>query len=171
MTDELSIAQQLKDCVAEHYGRLYQYTYRLTGSQADAEDIVQQSFLNAQENWHQLNDQTRVRAWLFTIARNLFLKSFARSKKWQDWDDNWEPVSDHSNTNSIDEEALQLALNDLPDDYRQIVILYYFNDFSYKEISQQLNVPIGTVMSRLSRGKASLRKKLITHLVFDESTR
>ncbi len=171
MTDKLSKAQQLKDCVAQHYGRLYQYAYRLTGSQADAEDIVQQTFLNAQENWHQLSDLTKSRAWLFTIARNLFLKSFARNKKWQDWDDNWEPVSGHSDAINIDEEALQLALNDLPDDYRQTVILYYFNDFSYKEISQQLNVPIGTVMSRLSRGKSSLRKKLITHLVFGESTR
>src|SRR5579872_4290956 len=67
-------ARKLADLVEQHYALLYRYAYRLTGSEADAEDLTQQTFMTAQARWDQLRDETRAKSWLFTIARNAFLK-------------------------------------------------------------------------------------------------
>src|SRR5262245_16796090 len=67
-------ARKLADLVERHYALLYRYAYRLTGSEADAEDLTQEAFLTAQAKWEQLRDETRAKSWLFAIARNTFLK-------------------------------------------------------------------------------------------------
>src|SRR5689334_22093325 len=67
-------ARKLADLVEQHYALLYRYAYRLTGSEADAEDLTQQTFLAAQARWEQLRDETKAKSWLFTICRNAFLK-------------------------------------------------------------------------------------------------
>jgi RNA polymerase sigma-70 factor (ECF subfamily) len=149
--------------VMEHYAALYRYAYRLSGSASDAEDLTQETFCKAQMLYDQLRDTSRVRSWLFSILRNAYLHH-ARAER------NHREVSlDHAgdvpeavdlNIQTVDSEQLQQALAELPETFRTPVILYYFEDFSYREIADQMELPLGTVMSRLSRAKEYLYKRL-----------
>lgn len=151
----------IQQLVADHHTVVYRFAFRLTGTAADADDLTQQAFLLAHQKLAQLRDASRSAGWLLAIARNCFLKSRRRgpvpteplledpigesSRELPDW---------------IDPERLQAALARLPDDARTILVLYFFEDCSYREIAESLDVPIGTVMSRLSRAKARLRQEL-----------
>jgi RNA polymerase sigma-70 factor, ECF subfamily len=158
--NEIDIAQ----FVTEHYAVLYRYAYRLTGSTADAEDLTQQTFLAAQSRLSQLRDPLAARGWLFAILRNSFRKS---SKKRApvlaiDIELNVDSVPDESRTaEPIDEERLQAAIDTLSDEYKTVLLMFYFERSSYREIATALELPIGTIMSRLSRAKAHLRTKLL----------
>lgn len=152
--------QQLVD---SHYEALYRYAYRLSGSAADAEDLTQEAFCKAQLQMAQLRDPSRAKAWLFSILRNAYLHR-ARTRR-QHPHVPLESVGDLAEAApdplpEVEPEQLQQALNDLPEVFRTPVILYYFEDFSYRDIAEQMDLPIGTVMSRLARAKAYLRLKL-----------
>jgi len=150
--------------VEEHYASLYRYAFRLTGSSADAEDLTQETFCKAQACIAQLRDGERARAWLFTILRREYLHRI-RTEQQQPCvqldsaadlaDALPEPLPE------VDSEQLQLALNELPEVYRTPLILFYFEDFGYRDIAEQMEMPIGTVMSRLARAKAHLRARLL----------
>ncbi len=150
--------------VEEHYAPLYRYAYRLSGSGADAEDLVQEAFCTAQAKLGQLRDGGRVRPWLFSILRNAYLHR-ARTERQQPCvpldtvgdlpEPPPEPLPD------IDPEQLQSALDELPEVYRSPIILFYFEGFGYREIAEQMDLPLGTVMSRLARAKAHLRQRLV----------
>lgn len=160
-----SRARKLAQLVEQHYALLYRYAYRLTGSDADAEDLTQQTFVAAQLKWNQLRDESRAKSWLFAIARNAYLKQLRRPVCIPiDFADDFvaEPTLELALEPEVefDSDQLQLALNELPEDFRSPLILFYFDEFSYREISDQLGVPIGTIMSRLSRAKAWLRRRL-----------
>lgn len=151
--------------VDEHYLSLYRYAYRLTGSAADAEDLTQDAFCQAQQKFHQLRDNNKARSWLFSILRNAYLHRLRASKHESVISLEW--VGDVAqqvteNLPEVDPEKLQLALNELPEVYRTPIILYYFEEFSYRDIAEQMDLPIGTVMSRLARGKAHLRTRLFS---------
>ena len=151
----------LPDLIEQHYAVLYKYAYRLSGSATDAEDLTQQTFLNAQLSIDQLRQPEHVRSWLFTITRNQFLKSVRRKPALPlTVEDPAAPEEHNDSEFDIDSDQLQSALDDLAEDFRIPIILYYFNEFSYRQIAEQLDVPIGTVMSRLSRGKRWLRERL-----------
>jgi len=154
----------LEELVAEHYGSLYRYAFRLSGSAQEAEDIVQETFCQAQLKWGQLREPGRARSWLFTILRNGFLhrirdRSSAKVIPLQDIGDLPERLTEPAPV--IDPVSLQAVLADLPEDFSTPIILYYFEDFSYRDIADQMGVPIGTVMSRLARAKAFLRNRLL----------
>ncbi|GAB4154406.1 MAG: hypothetical protein Tsb009_31030 [Planctomycetaceae bacterium] len=152
---------ELVALIDSHYLSVYRYGYRLTGSAADAEDITQQTFLKVQSRMEQLRDKNSAKSWLFTIARNIFLKSLRDNKiPPVSLDSVAEPFEETTLHLDFDSEALQSAINDLPEEYRSPLILYYFREFSYKEIASQLDVPMGTVMSRLARAKSALRTRL-----------
>ncbi len=148
--------------VEQHYTALYRYAYRLTGSSADAEDLTQQAFMTAHAKWDQLRTAEHARSWLFTILRNDFLKSLRpRSRAGViSLESVPEPTSSGPLNTDIDLERLQLALDDLPDEFRTPLMLYYFEELSYKQIAEQMDTPIGTVMSRLARAKTYLRGRL-----------
>lgn len=152
----------LTELVEEHYALLYRFAFRLTGSVADAEDLTQQAFLTAQRKLDQLRDPSRAKAWLCAILRNAYLKNLRDrpSTLTISLERTPEPTGDSAVEHRIDQEELQEALNELPEDYRTPLILFYFEDFSYKDIAEQMHVPIGTVMSRLARAKAHLRRRL-----------
>lgn len=151
----------LPDLIDQHYASLYKYAYRLSGSSNDAEDLTQQTFLNAQLRLDQLRQPEHVRSWLYTILRNLFLKSVRRKPAVPlTAEDPAAPAELQGNDFDVDSDQLQKALDDLAEDYRIPIILYYFNEFSYRQIAEHLEIPIGTVMSRLSRGKRWLRQRL-----------
>lgn len=148
--------------VEEHASYLFRYAYRLSGSQADAEDLLQQTFLMAHRHGEQLREPERARAWLCVILRNAFLKQVSKPRECalNPEIEIPEPSSDAPLEGGIDSEELQTALQELSDEYRLPLLLYYFEDLSYKDIAEQLGIPIGTVMSRLARGKALLKRRL-----------
>ncbi len=156
--------QTVQRLVDEHYAALYRYAYRLSGSSVEAEDLTQETFCKAQANLSQLRDPSRARPWLFSILRNAYLHR-ARSGRQErlvsldDVGDLAEPLPEP--LPQIDPERLQEALNDLPEVFRTPIILYYFEDFGYREIAEQMDLPLGTVMSRLARAKAHLRSRLL----------
>jgi RNA polymerase sigma-70 factor, ECF subfamily len=148
--------------VADHHRAVYQYAYRLTGSVQDAEDLTQHVFLVAQSHIGELRSVDRVRSWFFTILRNRFLKDKQRRRPVPvaDIQLDIDTIPDVPLPEEIDQESLQKALNRLSDGFRLILVMFYFENSSYREISDQLGVPLGTVMSRLARAKASLRALL-----------
>ena len=155
--------------VEQHYRALYRYAYRLCGNVADAEDLTQQAFPQAQKCLCQLRSTASARGWLFAIARNLHLKQ-RRTRLpvcWTELDDLGATACTPSHVlpGGVDPEGLQHALDRLPDVFRIPLLLFYFEELSYREIAQQLNVPLGTVMSRLARAKAGLRSLLFSTAV------
>jgi RNA polymerase sigma-70 factor, ECF subfamily len=156
------VSRELVELIEQHYVLLYRYAYRLTGSEADAEDLTQQAFLVAQAKWGQLRDGERARSWLFAIVRNAYLKQVRHESciAVASLEAVPEPVEKDLENAEFDSELLQNALNDLPEEFRTPVILFYFDAFSYKEIAEQMGVPIGTIMSRLARARAFLRHRM-----------
>ncbi len=157
-----AVPKDVTGLVAEHYAAVFRYAYRLSGSNADAEDLTQHVFLAAQRKLDQLRGEEAARSWLFAILRNCFLAS--RRQAHTDVvgaDLRWDELPDDAPVpQAIDGELLQHALDALPDDFRLVVLMYYFEDCSYREIAERLEVPVGTVMSRLSRAKGALRAGL-----------
>jgi RNA polymerase sigma-70 factor (ECF subfamily) len=154
--------QTVQRLVDEHYVALYRYAFRLSGAAVDAEDLTQEAFCTAQLTFRQLRDPNRAKPWLFAILRNAFLKRVRDEKPSISLDgvgDLPEPLPEA--LPEFDPEQLQQALNELPEVYRTPIILYYFEDFSYREIAEQMELPIGTVMSRLARAKGYLRNRLV----------
>ena len=150
--------------VEEHYQSLYGYAYRLSGAAADAEDLTQEAFCKAQAQLGTLRDPDRAKPWLFSILRNAYLHRARsdRAHKQVPLDAVGElPGDPPPDVPEVGPEELQRALNDLPEGFRTPVILFYFEDMSYRDIAEQMDLPIGTVMSRLARAKAHLRDRLV----------
>lgn len=150
--------------VDEHYQSLYRYAYRLSGAPADAEDLTQEAFCKAQAQLGTLRDPDRAKPWLFSILRNAYLHRARsdRAHKQVSLDAVGDLPGDlPPDVPDVDPEQLQRALNDLPEGFRTPVILFYFEDMSYRDIGEQMDLPIGTVMSRLARAKAHLRDRLL----------
>ncbi len=145
-----------------HYRSLYRYAYRLSGSAADADDLVQETFSKALPRLATLREVERAKAWLFRILRNAYLYRIRNEKR-----DRYIPVENldefsvpESTVPAVDSAVLQEALNELDESFRTPLILFYFEEFSYRDIADQMDLPIGTVMSRLARAKNFLRSKL-----------
>jgi RNA polymerase sigma-70 factor (ECF subfamily) len=159
------VTGSLPDCrlpVDQHLETLFAFAYRLTGSLDLAEDLTQQTFLIAQQRIDQLRDPSRLKAWLLKIMRNAFLKQLRRPRfpvrdAFVDVD---QLGGDEARELAYDEELLHAALQRLPEEFRVVVLMFYFEDLSYREIAEELALPIGTVMSRLSRAKSHLRGML-----------
>jgi RNA polymerase sigma-70 factor (ECF subfamily) len=154
---------EIAQLVAEHHQAIYRYAYRLTGRAADAEDLTQQVFLSAQENLGQLHSIDSARSWLYVILRNSFLKTCRkrRPRPVGDLQINLESIpAEVPDDEAIDRERLQQALDELPPDFRLVLVMFYFEDCSYRQMADALKLPIGTVMSRLARAKRYLRAKL-----------
>ncbi|HID76342.1 MAG TPA: sigma-70 family RNA polymerase sigma factor [Planctomycetaceae bacterium] len=149
--------------VAEHHRAVYGYAFRLTGSVADAEDLTQQVFLTAYRNLAQLREPASARRWLFAILRNTFLKNHAKRRPVpvSDLDLNIEAIGeDVPEERPIDQEQLQAAVDELPEKFRIVLVMFYYEGCPYREIAEELRLPIGTVMSRLARAKRYLRAHL-----------
>ena len=159
--DDGSRAPEMTDLVEQHYSLLYRIAYRLTGSVADAEDLTQQAFLTAQRKLHQLREPSNARAWLCTIVKNAFFKSCrTRHDEVVSLERVAEPTLSSPEEVFVDREELQHLLDELPEEFRVPLVLFYFGELTYKDIAEQMDVPMGTIMSRLARGKAHLRNRL-----------
>ena len=152
----------LAELVACHHAELYRYAFRLLGRSADAEDLVQQTFLQAQAKREQLRDRQCARAWLFSILRNCFQMGLRKQRREPTRSDeaDLDQVAAAPEEPIVDGELLQSALDELQAEHKLILMLFYFEQCSYREIAARLQLPLGTVMSRLARAKGHLRQKL-----------
>lgn len=145
--------------VADHHQALYRYAFRLSGSEADAEDLTQQVFLVAQEKLSQVREADAVRGWLFTVLRNCYLKGRRRRLALPLAELDVDQLPQEA-PEKIDTHELQAAIDSLADEFKLVVLMFYFEHCSYREIAERLELPLGTVMSRLARAKQHLRSRL-----------
>jgi RNA polymerase sigma-70 factor (ECF subfamily) len=169
--------QEFEAATLSHTDELYRAAYRLTRNERDAEDLVQDTYLKAFRCFHQFRKGTNCRAWLFRILTNGFINQYRRRVKEREILEKQhngqlaslffskESGQRFSNPEQRTLEAglcddVQQALDELSSDFRTVVLLADLQDFSYREIADMMNTPIGTVMSRLFRGRKQLQKSL-----------
>ena len=154
----------LHQLIDAHYEALYRYAFRLSGTATDAEDLTQETFGKAITRLGQLREPDRAKAWLFRILRNLYLHRVRDLKRHKlvplDAVGDLPDRETDDDMPEIDPAKLQIALNELDETFRTPIILFYFEEFSYRDIAEQMDLPIGTVMSRLARAKTYLRSRL-----------
>jgi len=151
--------------VDEHYQALYRFALSLTRAESDACDLTQHTFYVWATKGHQLRDVSKVKTWLFTTLHRAFLET--RRKQIQFPHDNVEEVSDQLEAvlpefaHHADWSQVLLALARVDEVYQAAVALFYLEDYSYKDIAEILEVPIGTIKSRIARGIEQLRRILL----------
>jgi RNA polymerase sigma-70 factor (ECF subfamily) len=170
--------------VQNHMRFLYSVAFRYVGNRYDAEDLVQETLYTAYDKFHQLRDSRKFKSWIFTILRNHFLKWRRKKTPVQadefengiDYLSRLESVSLQQDVASVYEkkieaDTIQSTLDKLPEKYKAVLILYYMEDSSYQEIANMLAVPVGTVMSRLSRAKHMMKKALLRSTIVQPETK
>ena len=148
-----------------HLDDLFRTALRLTGDRTEAEDLVQEAYLQAWKSFHRFELGTNCRAWLFKILfhvthhyrRKIFnFKTVKESEEVLEETVAYEPQVPEE----LSDEEVLAAFQKLPQPYREVVLLADVQEFSYKEVADTLHIPVGTVMSRLSRGRKLLRAEL-----------
>jgi len=151
------------------FARLYNFAHWLTQDRSEAEDLVQESCMKALKGFSSFQQGSNFRAWMYRILRNTFLTSRTGLKASTVSLDNdeeavVEPIArgtpESILISSVDQQAIETALEGLPVQYREVVLLCDVEEMSYQEIAATLAIPIGTVMSRLSRGRRAMRESL-----------
>jgi RNA polymerase sigma-70 factor, ECF subfamily len=175
MADQANFATE----AMQYAPQLYSAAMRMTRNRADAEDLVQETYLKGYRSFHTFNEGTNLRAWLFRILTNTYINKYRAKQRRPDETDLGD-IEDlylykHINTSrdaglgrSAEESLMEMlpddevkqALEALPDAFRLPVILADVEGFAYKEIAEMLDIPIGTVMSRLHRGRKAMQKAL-----------
>lgn len=157
-------AVSFEKIVSLYYEALYRFAYSLSGQESEAWDLTQQTFLIWARRGHQLRDTARVKTWLFTTLYREFLGARRKNTRMSLMDNEalelFESPGDAVVPENLDASTVLIALDQIDGPYRAAVVLFYLEEHSYREIAEILEVPIGTVMSRLSRGKAQLRQVL-----------
>jgi RNA polymerase sigma-70 factor (ECF subfamily) len=155
---------QFNEIALSHFNSLYCYALSITGGSADAEDLVQETYLRAYRKFDQFEFGTSCKAWLFRIMRNIAIDQLRKK----------DPLLANGNETCSDDLAcvdakadhlprdidIKRAFKELPSKYRIVVLLKDIEGFTYKEMAEILNFPIGTVMSRLYRGRQELKSIL-----------
>jgi RNA polymerase sigma-70 factor, ECF subfamily len=169
-------AGQTDATVIDHLDGLYSYALVLTRNHAEAEDLVQETYVRALPAMGRLRTDSNTKGWLFTILRNVWLNQL---RKWRNGPQMIEMEGDDGVANSIVEpskdshdlyvskveaEQVRAAIKELPAEFREVILLREYEDLSYQEIANVLDCPVGTVMSRLGRARAKLRVLLSTTL-------
>jgi RNA polymerase sigma-70 factor (ECF subfamily) len=170
------LAEQFEREAVAHHGQLLRTALKMTRHRQDAEDLVQETILRACAAYHQFTPGTNVTAWLHRIMLNTFINGY-RKKRREPFlmvDDIEQcqvgsaaailaaaaPSAEDRALSRIPDAALVAALSQLPDNFRQVMYLIDVEGFTYREVAAIMNTPLGTVMSRLHRARASMRAKL-----------
>ena len=147
--------------VSELYEPVYRFALALTHSEEDAADLTQQTFLILCQRQEQVREPDKAKSWLFTTLRRAFFRKVRSRRLHSEVElnkkDHPQSTVDPAGTRSVDARVILCALSELGEDFRSVLELFYIADLSYREISTTLQIPIGTVMSRLSRAKEQLR--------------
>jgi RNA polymerase sigma-70 factor (ECF subfamily) len=171
-----SLQAEFEAVALAHFDALYNMALRLTHNPSEAQDLVQDTYLKAYRFFGRFEPGTNIKAWLFTILRNTYINTYRKMVRQQQQVD-FEQVapfyvdpttaSEWTDQGSVEEmlrhvvhDDVKRALDELPEDYRMVVLLADLEDFSYKDIATIVGCPVGTVMSRLFRGRRLLRKHL-----------
>lgn len=159
-----SVTLDFESLVARYYDSLYKFAFSLTQGEAEACDLTQQTFYVWATKGHQLRDVSKVKTWLFTTLHREFLESRRRQTRFPHYElSEVEPELPNispARVNQLDSAQVLQALANVDEVYQAPVALFYLEDYSYKEIADILNVPLGTVKSRIARGIAQLQKSL-----------
>jgi len=151
--------------VDQFYGPLYRFAMSLTRAEADAADLVQETFLTWASKGHQLQDLSKVKSWLFTTLHRSFLKSQRRLVQFPQLEITEAeadlPCVEPELLNRLDAQAVLALLARVDPQYQAAVALFYLEDYSYNEIAGILEVPLGTVKSRIARGLAQLKELVL----------
>jgi RNA polymerase sigma-70 factor (ECF subfamily) len=167
---------------------LYFAALRLTSSPADAEDLVQETYAKAYASFHQFKPGTNLKAWLYRILTNAYINTYRKAQRSPRTSDDgnvedWQLAKAESHASSPTLSAEAAALANIPDgdvleamrslrpEFRYVVYLADVEGLSYKEIAETTDVPVGTVMSRLSRARAQLRRSLAHYAAKDDGSR
>ena len=154
--------------VSRYYRSLYQFAFSLTRSESEACDLTQQTFYVWATKGHQLRDASKVKTWLFTTLHHEFLKTRRRQTRFPHYElekmDHELPTVSPSAVDQLDAGTVVEALSRVDELYQAPVALFYLEEHSYKEIAEILEVPIGTVQSRIARGKAQLQRILMDEI-------
>jgi RNA polymerase sigma-70 factor (ECF subfamily) len=175
MAEQATFADQ----AMEYAPQLFSAAMRMTRNRADAEDLVQETYLKGFRSFHTFTEGTNLRAWLFRILTNTYINRYRAKQRRPDETDLADvedlylyhrlgTLDDASRGRSAEESLMEIlpddevkaALEGLPDNFRLPVVLADVEGFSYKEIAEMLEIPIGTVMSRLHRGRKAMQKAL-----------
>ncbi len=155
---------EFEELVDAYYQPLYRFAYSLAKNPDGASDLVQQTFCIWAQKGHQLKDPSKAKSWLFTTLFREHLGQSRRQSRYSDSDiDDIEyqlPAHEDHSDRKLDAESAVKLLGEMDEIFRAPLTLFYLQQHSYKEIAEILSVPIGTVMSRISRGKNQLRKKM-----------
>jgi RNA polymerase sigma factor (sigma-70 family) len=159
-----AVSLEFEDVVERYYRPLYQFAFSLTRSEADASDLTQQTFYTWSIKGEQLRDATKVRSWLFTTLHRTFLQARRRETRFPHYEldqvDSELPAISPELANRLDSAQVLEVLANVDDHFRAPLALFYLEDCPYKEIAHILNVPLGTVKSRIARGIAQLQTLL-----------
>lgn len=162
------------DLVAQYYAPLYQFAFSLSRDEADACDLVQQTFCVWAAKGHQLRDITKVKTWLFTTLHREFLGALRKRTRFPHVELEQAgaelPEVPPATINRLDTAQLLAALTRLDEVYQAPVVLFYLQDCSYNEIAEILGVPLGTVKSRLARGLGRLHEFLTGETIAPPAT-
>ena len=145
-----------------HYGPLYRFAMSLTRAESDACDLVQQTFLTWATKGHQLQDSSKVKAWLYTTLHRAFLESRRRVTRFPHLEISEAgaelPNVEPDLVSHLDSQAVLELLSQVDEQFQAAVALFYLEDYSYNEIAAILEVPLGTVKSRIARGLGQLKE-------------
>ena len=176
-TDDAELRDRFERDVLPLLSSLYGAALRLTRNPADAEDLVQETYLRAFRGFGGFQEGTNLKAWLYRILTNSFINTYRKKQRepqlveGPDDIDEWylfdklgarsvEPSAEVEVLDKIPDESVKAALESLPENFRLPVLLADVEGFSYKEIAEIMDTPVGTVMSRLHRGRKALQKAL-----------
>jgi len=158
-------SDDFEQIVSQHYEPLYRFALSLTRTEADACDLTQQTFYIWATKGDQLRDRSKVKSWLFTILHREFLNIRRRAVRFPHFElsDAFEdlPTIAPEVVNTLDSAQVLEFLGKVQDPYRVALSLFYLEDYSYQEIADILEVPLGTVRSRISRGMAQLQRTIL----------
>jgi len=162
----MNLDDHFETIVSEHYEGLFRFAMSLTRAESDAWDLTQQTFYTWATKGHQLSDISKVKSWLFTTLHRAFLMARRKQNRFTHVDleevsDQLPAVSPGVATQSDCCQVLR-ALARLDEVYQAAVALFYLEDYSYKEIAETLEVPVGTIKSRIARGIGQLREILLS---------
>ena len=156
---------EFEQLVDAHYKPLYRFAYSLAKNADSAADLVQQTFCIWAQKGHQLKDRKKAKTWLFTTLYREHLSNARRGKRYSDGEiEEMEyrlPAHEEDSGRRLDGKQALALLAQLDENFRAPLSLFYIQQHSYKEIAEILDVPIGTIMSRISRGKKQLRDKML----------
>jgi len=144
---------------------LYNFAHWLTGNRDEAEDLVQEAYVKALKGFSSFTAGTNFRAWMYRILRNTFLTSRTGLKAMVSLDDEENPTAEPSAGDDpeslliarVDQEQIRAALEQLPVQHREVILMCDVEEMTYREIAELMNIPIGTVMSRVSRARKAMR--------------